>query len=408
MENKLSIIITYYDTHEQTKKIIKALNAQRARSNTELILIDDCSNGEDFANMVDIYIKNNKNYGVCHSRNVGINTATGDYIVFVDCDDEILENYIWTIGKEMGKGNDLIWLSWKSPYGNSIVNSIEKPNDAPWGCVFSKRIFDKIRFNETYNVGEEKEFWDKVFSIKDLKIGYTTNLIYYYNIREESLTRHYDRGEVNKKKDFDYLATIFIPVYNQEEYVIKALDSLPLRDDIDIVVLDDGSKDNTYKNLKQYRDEHPERKFTLLHYKKNRGLGAMKNIVYKNAKGVYIGELDSDDYVYTNEYNKVLEELDMDNDIVYMNLQTNSKEIYKLTKDTKMLFCGGPCKFIKKDLIGETRCAETKEPAEDWQFNLDIQAKPHTDKFTNITAYHYNYPREGSLSYQQRMEDKDK
>ena len=44
--------------------------------------------------MVDIYIKNNKNYGVCHSRNIGINAATGDYIAFVDCDDEILENYI--------------------------------------------------------------------------------------------------------------------------------------------------------------------------------------------------------------------------------------------------------------------------------------------------------------------------
>lgn len=403
MESKrISIIIPYYNTLEHTKKLLANLNLQRRGTNTEVILIDDCSDGESLKPLVDIYIRNEKNCGVCHSRNVGLNAATGDFITFIDCDDMVLENYMFTLVEEAKKGNDLTWISWRSPYGISTADSTKQINIAPWGCIFSKRIFEKLRFNETFNIGEEPEFWEKVFLIKDLKIGFSTNLIYEYIIREESLTRQYDKQEVLKKKDFNYLATIFIPVYNQEEYVIKALDSLPLRDDIDTVVLDDGSKDNTYKNLKEYRDEHPERKFTLLHYKRNRGLGAMKNIVYKNAKGVYIGELDSDDYVYTNEYNKVLEELDMDVDIVYMNLQTNSGEVWQLKEDTKMLFCGGPCKFIKKDLIGKTRCAETKEPAEDWQFNLDIQAKPHIDKFTNITAYHYNFPREGSLSAQQR------
>lgn len=402
MNNKISIIIPYYNTLEHTKKLLKNLNLQRSGTNTEVILVDDCSDGQDLKNLVDIYIRNNKNYGVCHTRNVGLNVATGDFIVFIDCDDMILENYMFTLIGEAKKGNDLTWISWRSPYGNAIAESTKQINIAPWGCMFSKRIFEKLRFDETFNVGEESTLWDKIFLMKDLTIGYSTNIIYDYIIREKSLTRQYDKQEISKKKDFDYLATIFIPVYNQEEYVIKALDSLPLRDDIDIVVLDDGSKDNTYKKLKEYQNEHPERKFTLLHYKKNKGLGAMKNIVYKNAKGIYIGELDSDDYVDTNEYNKVLEELDMDADIVYMNLRTNSGEVWRLTKDTKMLFCGGPCKFIKKDLIDETRCAETKEPAEDWQFNLDIQAKPHIDKFTNITAYHYNFPREGSLSAQQR------
>lgn len=203
-----------------------------------------------------------------------------------------------------------------------------------------------------------------------------------------------------------YLATIFIPVYNQEKLVFKALESLPIRDDIEILVMDDASTDKTYQKLQEYQKNHPERPFTLLHYEVNRGLGAMKNIAYADAQGMYVGELDSDDYVYTAEYNKVLNELDKEADIVYMNLQTNSGDIFRLAADNKMFYCGGCCKFIKKELIGETRCPETREPAEDWPFNLEIQAKPHTDKFTNITAYHYNFPRVGSLSHQQRTQNK--
>lgn len=401
MEKKISIIIPYYNTHKETEKLLKTLNMQRAGTNTEVILIDDNSDGQDFSNLVDIYIKNNKNYGVCHSRNVGLNAATGDYIAFIDCDDMILENYMWTIIEEAKKENDLTWISWKSSLGNAIVNSTKQPNIAPWGCIFSKRIFNKIRFDERYNVGEEPDFWKKVFYIKDLKINYSTNIIYFYNLRNNSLTRKYDKGNIKKERLDGYLATIFIPVYNQEKLVIRALDSLPTRDDLEIVILNDGSTDNTYKNLIKYKSEHPELKCKILSYKDNKGLGAIKNIIYTKAKGQYIGELDSDDYVYTDEYNKVLAQLDGDADIVYMNLIDNNNNLFKLTNESKMMLCSGICKFIKKDLIGDTRCPETKKPGEDWPFNKEIQAKPHIDKFTNINAYHYNFPREGSLFDQQ-------
>lgn len=206
------------------------------------------------------------------------------------------------------------------------------------------------------------------------------------------------------KKDF-ILATIFIPVYNQETLVLKALDSLPIRDDIEILVLNDGSTDNTYNNIIQYQKEHPEKPFSFISFEINRGLGAMKNYVYKNAKGIYIGELDSDDYVYTDKYNQVLNQLDGNVDIVYMNLLDNKNDIFELKEETKIGLCGGPCKFIKKSLIGETRCPEVKTPGEDYSFNLEIQKKPHKDKFTGIIAYHYNFPRKGSLYSQLMKED---
>ena len=195
----------------------------------------------------------------------------------------------------------------------------------------------------------------------------------------------------------EILATIFIPVYNQEELIIKALDSLPVRSDIEILILDDASTDNTLTNVLAYKEKHPQHNIEIISYKINRGLGAMKNEAYTIAKGIYIGELDSDDYVYTDKYNEVLNQLDKKADIVYMNLQVNNGEVLVLNNDSKMCLCGGPCKFIKKSLIGDTRCPETKEPGEDFPFNEELQKKPHIDKFTNIAAYHYNFPRMDSL-----------
>lgn len=110
-DDKISIIIPYYETHKETEKLLKALNLQRAGTNIEVILVDDASDGDDFKDLVDIYIKNQENHGVCYSRNIGIEVATGNYIAFIDCDDMILENYIWTIIEETKKGNDLTWLS---------------------------------------------------------------------------------------------------------------------------------------------------------------------------------------------------------------------------------------------------------------------------------------------------------
>lgn len=200
MEDKLSIIIPYYETHKETKKLLNILNLQRAGTNVEVVLIDDASDGDDFKDLVDIYVKNEENKGVCYNRNLGVKLATGNYIAFIDCDDMILDNYIWTILKEIEKHNDLTWISWDSSFGKAIVNSIEQPNLAPWGCIFAKKILKKNKFNEDYNIGEEPLFWKMVFRNKKLKIGYTTNIIYYYNIRENSLTRRYNRGEVSLKK----------------------------------------------------------------------------------------------------------------------------------------------------------------------------------------------------------------
>ena len=189
--------------------------------------------------------------------------------------------------------------------------------------------------------------------------------------------------------------SIIVPVYNQQDLIIRALDSIPKRKDIEVIIIDDGSTDSTFKNCYKWIRQNNWLDIRLLKLEQNEGLGNAKNIGYDEAKGEYIHQLDSDDYLITSEYEKVIEELD-GSDMVYINLQINDGTIFFVNKDTQRNYCGGCARFIKKDFLGDTRCPNIRA-TEDWYLNEELQKKPHTDKFTNITAYHYNYPREGSL-----------
>ena len=105
--------------------------------------------------------------------------------------------------------------------------------------------------------------------------------------------------------------SIIIPCYNVEKYVEKSINSLIAQtlDNVEIIVVNDGSKDNTLKILKKYEKENSNIK---LIDKKNAGVSAARNDALKIAKGEYIGFLDSDDWVekdmFEKMYNKAINE----------------------------------------------------------------------------------------------------
>lgn len=191
--------------------------------------------------------------------------------------------------------------------------------------------------------------------------------------------------------------SIIVPVWNQEEFVIRALDSVPRRDDIEVVVCDDGSDDNTLKNVRAYAKTHTNLKIRVLFNKENKGLGFTKNKLYDNAKGEYVYELDSDDYLITEEFNKAMDWLD-GTDLVFVNLKVNSGEILFLNEQTKTMWVGGASKFIRREYLGDIRC-ENVRVFEDVVVNQGLMSKPHSEKYTGLTVYHYNWPREGSLCW---------
>lgn len=88
--------------------------------------------------------------------------------------------------------------------------------------------------------------------------------------------------------------SIIIPIYNTEKYIRECLDSL-LREevDIEIIIINDGSTDNSDEIIKEYLDKGNIKYF----YQENSGVSKARNLGISKATGDYIMFLDSDDYI---------------------------------------------------------------------------------------------------------------
>ena len=89
--------------------------------------------------------------------------------------------------------------------------------------------------------------------------------------------------------------SVAIPCYNSQEYMAKAIEScLILKDDVEIIIVDDGSKDNTAQIGDEYVKQYPDT-IKCIH-QENGGHGQAVNTGLKNATGLYFKVLDSDDW----------------------------------------------------------------------------------------------------------------
>lgn len=191
--------------------------------------------------------------------------------------------------------------------------------------------------------------------------------------------------------------SVIIPCYNQQDLVTKAMDSIPKRDDIEIIVIDDGSIDNTWDSLMEYRRQHEDIiNLIYLYNEENKGVAYTVNRGYDVAKGEYIVLLGSDDYFYTDKFEEIISELD-GTDLVYFDLKVNNGDVWDVSDDSKYALCGS-VKFMRRDFVNKTRCPENKIWGEDVDFFNELLAKDPTEKFTHIIVKHYNYPRSGSLT----------
>ena len=101
--------------------------------------------------------------------------------------------------------------------------------------------------------------------------------------------------------------SIIVPIYNVEMYIGKCLETLVNQTlkDIEIILVNDGSKDGSAEIAKKYLKKYPEKIVYL--EKENGGLSDSRNYGLPYAKGEYIAFLDSDDYVEENMYEEMYE-----------------------------------------------------------------------------------------------------
>lgn len=104
------------------------------------------------------------------------------------------------------------------------------------------------------------------------------------------------------------LISIVIPSYNSEAYMRKCIESLLTGgEDVEIIIVDDGSTDNTGKIADEYETIYPN--IVKAIHQENGGHGAAVNTGLSAASGIYFKVIDSDDWVKESAYQRILQTL---------------------------------------------------------------------------------------------------
>ena len=194
--------------------------------------------------------------------------------------------------------------------------------------------------------------------------------------------------------------SVIVPVYNVENYLVKCLDSLVHQTlkDIEIIVVNDGSPDNSQNIIDTYVKKYP--KIIKSYIKENGGQGSARNYGLKHAHGEYIAYVDSDDYIDLDMLSKMYNKAKEDNSDVVICGMKNISLANKVTidnnnfpnDDLKILFGSmGVCnKIFKKDIITKNNLQFRSKV---WYEDIDFLVKILLDniKISFIDEALYNY-----------------
>lgn len=211
--------------------------------------------------------------------------------------------------------------------------------------------------------------------------------------------------------------SVIIPAFNAEQTIMASLDSVlgqGIKDDLEIIVVDDGSQDRTKDKIKLLLNEGKVHYF----YKENGGAASARNYGIKKAKGDYIGFLDADDTYLPGMISQCVEELDgNDYDLVsvdnYMVYYEGDDEVRRevqsyewIEKPADELFClfldvgaiGGVHKaFFRKDLFSRVGLLDTSLPVYE-DLDLWVRIAMHGLKWGHIRQPLVEYNHRGTGS----------
>ena len=203
--------------------------------------------------------------------------------------------------------------------------------------------------------------------------------------------------------------SIIVPVYGVEKYIDKCLNSLVKQSlkEIEIIVVNDGTKDNSQKIIDKYVKKYPDKIKSYI--KENGGQGSARNYGLEKANGEYIGYVDSDDFVEKDMYKKLYNKAKENNyDIVVCGNYNVSEDyqnknidtfINNYNTDLENIFFGKMAvwnKIYKRDILIKNKL-EFKEKVwyEDLAFTLKAIMDSNTFAFIDEPLYDYLI-REGS------------
>lgn len=211
--------------------------------------------------------------------------------------------------------------------------------------------------------------------------------------------------------------SVIVPVYNVENYIEKCLKTLVNQSmqDIEVIVVNDGSKDNSEKIIKDFIKRYPNKIIYL--EKQNGGLSDARNYGLPYAKGEYIAFLDSDDYIEEDTYEKMYELAKKENsDMVECNFiweYPNKRKVdigqrYETKKEMiQKVRVVAWNKLIKREILEKTQIQFPKGYRyEDVEFTYKLVPYLKKVSFLNKPCIHY-IQRPNSISNAQNERTKE-
>lgn len=320
--------------------------------------------------------------------------------------------------------NNLVNLYVNFTDNNNMVFIKSMDNNVP--CILgnnelledSKYLNSMLVVNSDDNINEISEKIELVKKNRKKIISEYKKFREIYSKKSKKSISDFLGFDLIKKRDVDFhnlILTIVVPVYNTEKYLDKCLKSilkaLPhnLRNKSEILIINDGSKDNSEQIILEYKNKYPK----LINYvkQKNHGLGNVRNVALKNAKGKYIASIDSDDTINKSFFKDSIPYINDNIDVIiydWLSITDTSKfetpaiewifnDINRYEGLLYTTIMPSTCnKIIKKELYDNLNIKFMEDKYEDLSTNPFIMLSAETIKYINKPYYEY-YIRSNSI-----------
>ncbi|EOU2099613.1 glycosyltransferase, partial [Clostridium perfringens] len=213
---KISVIVPVYNVEEYISKCIDSILNQTINEQFEIIVVNDGST-DNSMNILNIYkdkikIVNKSNGGLSSARNAGLEIAKGEYIIFVDSDDWLEEDFLESLYNFIKKDDlDVVFSGYKVYRENGNITKVKcvysediiLNKDKAIEKLLSKRTFRAEVWDDIYNreflmknklfftegiINEDEDFTLRVL-INSKKVGYLNYNGYIYRQRDGSITK---------------------------------------------------------------------------------------------------------------------------------------------------------------------------------------------------------------------------
>lgn len=306
---KINIVTVNLNNKDGLEKTIRSVIGQTFFDKLNYIIIDGGSTDgstdviEKYKDKLAFYISE-KDKGVYHAMNKGIDHCDGEYVLFLNSGDYFHEsNVIEEVYDELDKEIVYGALNVHAKDKEFIIGNYEYDIERglPHPATFVKLdLMKENKFNEDYKIISDWIFFYEQIYLKHVKYKRVKTLISDFFL--DGLSSDFNACKKEKEKyfkscdDYNGLISVVIPCYNQAKYVRDTIISVKASryKDFCCIIVNDGSTDNSEEVI---LDEIKGDKRFKYYKIKNGGLGHARNFGISKTNSKYILCLDSDDLI---------------------------------------------------------------------------------------------------------------